>query len=364
MGFILIGHGCIDMSKKKILYVASRLSHISNFHTPYIQELENAGYTVHTATEGFEKDGKLYRNIKVLIGLIRLIKREKYGLISTHSTLAGFLGRLAAGAAMSKARILHTSHGYLFKDDGSIRSRLMIFAEKIFASRTDVLFVMNKDDWSIAVKYELCRQIEFINGMGIDVRRLKTHTNAEMERIKEKYGIPPDKKYLLCVGEFSKRKNQECVIRALEVHINRFSKPDEDYHYHIIFLGCGILFEHCKAVCNGLGLTRRVTFCGHVDETDCFYQMSYCVISASRYEGLPFNVLEALHYGKPVIASDVKGHKDLIKNGFNGYLYEYGDHARLSQLFDKIPKIDPANVFLDDKYLLVNVGGKIMEHLL
>jgi glycosyltransferase EpsD len=360
MGFILIGLGCINMTEKKILYIASRPSHISNFHSPYIHNLENAGYTVHTATEGFEKDNGLYKNIKVLIGLIRLIRREKYSLISTHSTLAGFLGRLAAGAAMSKARILHTSHGYLFNDDGSPKSHLMIFAEKIFASRTDALFVMNKDDYSIAAKYKLCRQIVLINGMGIDAGRLKTHTNAEMERTKEKYGIPPDKKYLLCVGEFSKRKSQECVIRALKAHTNRFPEPNN--HYHIIFLGSGALFERCKAVCGGLGLTGRVTFCGHVDETGCFYRMAHCVISASKYEGLPFNVMEALYYGKPVIASDVKGHKDLIKNGFNGYLYEYGDYVRLSELFDKIPDIDPANVFLDDKYLLCNVKGKIMAH--
>jgi len=345
---------------KKILFVASAPSHITNFHTPYINELKNAGYTVHTFTEGFKKSGGLYKNITVLIRLIKLIRREKYCIVSTHATLAGFLGRLAVLLARCKARVLHTAHGYLFDDNGSFWSRLMILAEKLFASRTNVLFVMNKEDYAIARKYRLCKSIEFINGLGLDIGKLKTYSADEIERVKEKYKIPQGKKYLLCVGEFSKRKNQECVLRAFRALCDDSFESGYIGHYHMIFLGCGVLYERCKVLCDELGLAGRVTFCGHVDETGCFYQTAHCVLSASRYEGLPFNVMEALYYGKPVIASDVKGNKDLIKDGFNGYLYGYGDYVRLSELFDKIPDINPANVFLDDKYMLCNVKGKIM----
>ena len=48
-------------------------------------------------------------------------------------------------------------------------------------------------------------------------------------------------------------------------------------------------------------------------------------VSASRYEGLPFHMIEAMACGLPVIASRVKGHEDLIQEGSNGLLYPYGD---------------------------------------
>ena len=48
-------------------------------------------------------------------------------------------------------------------------------------------------------------------------------------------------------------------------------------------------------------------------------------ISASRSEGLPFNIMEAMYTGLPVVASAVKGHEDLIRDGETGLLYPYGD---------------------------------------
>ena len=48
-------------------------------------------------------------------------------------------------------------------------------------------------------------------------------------------------------------------------------------------------------------------------------------MSASRSEGLPFNVMEAMYAGLPVVASDVKGHRDLVEHGTTGLLYPYGD---------------------------------------
>ena len=74
-----------------------------------------------------------------------------------------------------------------------------------------------------------------------------------------------------------------------------------------------------------MGLGVRLHFPGHVADMASLYRAADAAVSASRYEGLPFNIMEAMHCGLPVVASRVKGHVDLIEEGRNGLLYEYGN---------------------------------------
>ena len=374
------------MSGKKILFCASASSHILNFHIPYIKELKNSGFTVHTSTDGFieneyidksfaftyEKGNRFYKNISTIFRLVKIIRKERYDIISTHAMLAGFLCRFGAIFAFDRnVHLIHICHGYLFNDNGSLKSKIIILIEKILSFRTDLLLVMNNDDYAIAKKYKLCKKIEFINGMGIDIKKPEIYSHditTEIMQIKERYNIPKDKIYLLCVGEFSKRKNQRNIIHAFRNYINLLSESaNNENNYHLIFLGAGSLLKECQELCKELNISQYITFCGHVSETDYFYKMSYCVIAASKYEGLPFNIMEALYYNTPVIASDVKGHKDLICNGLNGYLYEYDNNMQLANLLKDISDSDvytklKSNAFLDEKYYLKNVKEKILNY--
>jgi len=64
--------------------------------------------------------------------------------------------------------------------------------------------------------------------------------------------------------------------------------------------------------------------------------MADAAVSASRSEGLPFNIMEAMYAGLPVVASCVKGHEDLITDGENGLLYPYGDAAACAQAISRL----------------------------
>jgi glycosyltransferase EpsD len=64
-----------------------------------------------------------------------------------------------------------------------------------------------------------------------------------------------------------------------------------------------------------------VRFLGHVRDISDLYAAADVLVSASRCEGLPFCVMEGLYFGLPVIASDIKGHRDLVEHGRNGLLY-------------------------------------------
>ncbi len=91
--------------------------------------------------------------------------------------------------------------------------------------------------------------------------------------------------------------------------------------------GQGALWESCQTLADTLGVASRVFFPGQAEDMPVWYAAADAAVSASRSEGLPFNIMEAMYCHLPVVASSVKGHTDLLRDGETGLLYPYGDEA-------------------------------------
>lgn len=343
---------------KKVLMIASESSHFRNFHIPYINRLLRQGTLVYTAANGaFEHDGVIHKtlkfrkkitspaNIGVIASLASLIRRERFDAVYTNSTLAGIAGRMAVKlSGVKSAKCRHICHGYLFNDDGSKKSRVYLACEKMVRNRTELLAVMNQADLEIAKKYSLGREIVFINGMGLDSKKFPSVSDNEISCEREKLGAKSGDILFLCVGEFSSRKNQSAVLEACA----KLRRTD----YKMIFAGEGVLLEECKRKAHELGLDEYVIFLGHCSDVNLLYRTCDCLISASSFEGLPFNVMEALYCGENIIVSDVKGNSDLAESAES--VYPYGDTERLAELMDRALPTERKNI-LSEKYLLENV---------
>lgn len=342
---------------KKVLMIASESSHFRNFHTPYIDRLLRRDVSVYTAANGvFEHNGVIHTtlkfrkkitspaNIGVIFKLASLIRRERFDAVYTNSTLAGIAGRMAVKfSGVKSVKCRHICHGYLFNDDGSRRSRVYLACEKLVRKRTELLAVMNKADLAIANKYSLGREIVFLNGMGLDAGKFPRLSNEEIATEREKLGAKSGDVLFLCVGEFSARKNQTAILEACA----KLQRTD----YKMIFAGEGELFEVCKNKARELGLDDHAKFLGQCSNVNLLYRTCDCLVSASRFEGLPFNVMEALYCGEDVTVSDVKGNIDLAE-GVGG-VYPYGDTERLAEFMSRAVPADRKNS-LPDKYLLEN----------
>lgn len=343
---------------KKVLMIASESSHFRNFHIPYIDRLLQQGTSVYTAANGiFEHNGVIHKtlkfrkkitspaNIGVIFALASLIRRERLDAVYTNSTLAGIAGRIAVKlSGVKSAKCRHICHGYLFNDDGSKKSRVYLSFEKLVRKRTELLAVMNRADLEIAKKYSLGSEIVFLNGMGLDSEKFPPISCDEIIRERENLGAESDDVLFLCVGEFSARKNQAAIIEACA----KLRRTD----YKIIFAGEGGLFEECKKKAHELGLDDHMTFLGHCSNVNLLYRTCDCLISASSFEGLPFNVMEALYCGEQIVVSNVKGNSDLAEHA--GDVYPYGDTERLAKLMNSTLPTDRKNT-LPEKYLLENV---------
>ena len=324
---------------KKILFAASTLSHIENFHIPYLKYFKDNDFEVHIMGKGnnkspipyvdkvipinFEKNMFSLKNFISAFKISKLIKKEKYSTISTHTILASFFTRLGIMLSLKKHPLLiNTIHGYLFDENSNfIKKVIMIVAEKFVRPVTDTILVMNSTDYEIAKKYNLYKKnLYSINGMGINASKFPFSTEENKSYLREKYNIPKDDFLLIYVAEFSKRKNQKFLIDSIKSLIS------EGYDsIKLLLLGDGILLNDMKQYSKTLGIENNIIFKGYIKEVCDYYQISDICVSSSRIEGLPFNVMEAMSTGLPVIASKIKGHIDLVDPGENGFLYEYNN---------------------------------------
>lgn len=421
---------------KKLLYVASSYGHILSFHIPYIKKLREMGFEVHVAAAGvlvqtgtnatrsnvlrdipkvdipFQKKMFSPKNLGCTLELVQLIKSERYDVISVHTSLAAFFVRLAVMLIRgSKPTVINTVHGYLFdKDTPFLKRNIFIFAEKITKPATDVLVVMNQQDYEIAEKHHLYKKrLIKIPGVGIDTQRFSTEkveeellrhemkngnrngTAASMEANgmdslrptqQSKFGIEENDIILTYAAEFSKRKNQRMLIEAMA------KLPP---NVKLLLAGKGEMLEECRKLAERLNLNltehmnlnveqgamqpfqtgNRVLFLGHVKNLEQYYYLSDICVSASRSEGLPFNIMEAMSMGLPIVATNVKGHQDLVEEGVNGYLYQYDDIKGYVEAIKRLVKeygnlkinndISKNNVISAQKYRLDNVINQVLN---
>ena len=318
--------------KPKLLYAASSYIHLMNFHLPYLRAFQERGWEVHalcadpkgdiphadrTIAVPLKKKMSAPNNFRAAAQLRRLIVREGYELIIVHTSLAAFFVRLALKGLRRRPKLINMVHGYLFDENTPAPKRqILLAAEKLTAPETDLLITMNHWDHALAQKERLAHREIFVPGVGVDFSRFASASPEAGHRLRDSLGVPENAYVLLYAAELSARKSQSVLIRALK------KLPENVW---LALAGSGSEQANCAALARELGLEHRVLFPGHVGNIGDWYAMADAVATASRIEGLPFNVMEAMVLHKPVVASRVKGHEDLIEDGRSGLLYPYGD---------------------------------------
>lgn len=359
---------------RKCLMTASTISHLSHFHKPYIDEFRKMGWEVHAAgaqagtlkTElfadkiipmQFEKSFLSVSNFRAAAQLRKLMKQERYDLIICHTSLAAFFTRLAILGIKKETKLINVAHGYLFDESSTwYKSAILKAAEYLAAPVTDLVLTMNDWDYQWARAHRVAKSVGIIPGMGVDAEKMQNSSRPN------RFGFSEDDFVLIYPAEFSKRKNQVMLIKAMT------RLPE---HVKLVLPGEGALLEECKSLAQRLDVAERVVFPGYVREIGGALSGADAAVSSARSEGLPFNVLEAMHSGLPVIASAVKGNTDLVHDGENGLTYPYDDAdafaAAVLRLMedDKLRRsMGQAGKEMVKQYTLDEVLPKVMQEYL
>lgn len=355
---------------KRVLLIATVQSHIAQFHKPLMRMLQAHGWQIHAAARDnlAEKNGLELeypdrvidvpfrrspfdpRNIGAFLRLKKLLREERYDVIHCNTPVGGVLGRLAARPYRKQGtKVFYTVHGFHFYRGAPRISWLLWYPiEKWLARWTDKLIAVDREDYELArarFACEVCR----IHGAGADSGRFYPLDGQAQDRQKAALGLSGH--ILLNVGELVPNKNQRTAILALKAL--RRSIPDVS----LLIAGNGPERRRLERLIEAEGLGASVRMLGYVPHIERYVQVCDALIACSFREGLPLNVTEALLCGKPVVASLNRGHRELIREGENGYLVEADDadgFARriqrvLSTQGEEATLVDPALIPYTDK---------------
>lgn len=255
------------------------------------------------------------------------MEEEEYDLVVTHTALAAFFTRLPLLRRRERPRVVNMVHGYLF-DEGTpfVKRNILLNAERLTAPCTDLLLTMNQSDQEIARRYRLGGRLANIPGVGVAYGRIDDVPPEAGAALRREWKIPPEAFLLIYPAEFSQRKNQALLLRGLA------ALPKQVW---LLLPGEGACLEECRALARELGVADRVRFPGQVSNIPACLRAADCAVSASHSEGLPFNIMEAMRAGLPIVATDVKGHRDLLEGGA-GLLYPDGDGAAFATAVNRL----------------------------
>ena len=335
--------------QKKVLFVATVASHIRAFHLPYLKLFQENGYKTYVAGNWNIKGQKKLENcdefvqisiqrspysldnLKAIKELKKVINEERFDVIHCHTPMGAVVARLAAKKARKKngTRVIYTAHGFHFYDGAPLRNWLLFYpVEWYLAKYVDTLITINKEDYDRAKKKfgHRCKDIQYVLGVGVDPKKFKKKMDKkEKLAIRKSLGISDNDKVLIFPAELSGRKNQMWLINTLSPLFKK------DGSYHLLLPGGDSLNGKCHALVKELGLENQVHLLGFRSDIPELMHISDLAVSSSKQEGLPVNIMEAIATGKPVVALDCRGVRDLIKDGNNGYVV---NNAR--EMLDKI----------------------------
>ncbi len=334
---------------KKVLFTASIYGHFTAFHLPYMQMLQDqfhcrvfaaAACTRGTAKVALEDRGMVcvdipfHRspfhpgNLQALYRLRALIRTEGFDLIHTHTPTASFVCRLAA-KMQGMTNLLYTAHGFHFTRNTPRWKRWFYYwLESIAACWTSAIIVINDEDHqnALTMGYPPDR-IQQIHGIGVE--EPNSYMKEDFEMFKHSWGIPPQALVVVCVGYFRKDKNHRFLLNAWKEIQALYGDV------YLILVGDGPLRARLERMQAKMGL-QRVIFAGRQTDVYPFLYASDLVVAASLREGLSRSVMEAMASGKPVVATDIRGHRDLVRHGETGFLISPGDRQGMVDSISKL----------------------------
>ena len=348
---------------KKVLLTATVQSHICQFHRPLAEILHEAGYEVHVAARDnlAEKNGlkldfadKVYDvpfarspkstdNIKAYKQLKKIINEENYDIIHCNTPMGGIVTRLAARKARKHGtKVFYTAHGFHFYEGAPKKNWLVFYPiEKYFSRLTDKLITITHEDYKLASEKFHC-DVEHMHGVGVDEERYFPVSAKEQFDLRAELGFTPTQKIILCVGELLPNKNQKMAIHAMQKVVKEF--PDA----MLLLAGNGKEKENLENEIKACNMENNIKMLGYCTYLEKYQRITDVLVSCSRREGLPLNIVEAMLTKNAVVASVNRGHRELIHDGENGFMVNVDDSDMMAQRIVELLKDDDLRVRMAD----------------
>jgi len=289
------------------------------------EEASRLGLNVKTLPT-MKREIHVFQDLITIYKLYKVIKCGNYTLIHTHSSKAGILGRWAARLAGVK-NIVHTVHGWGFNDsqNPTLKS-LIVFLERITAFITSKIVCVTSMDVEKGLDKKIGHRNQYIViRSGIDLNRFSDISNVDNE-VRKNLNINDNEFTIGTITRFSSQKAPMDTILAFNEVIKKGYK-----NTRLIMVGDGPLLIDSKILTRNLFLSDKIIFTGIRDDIPEILKTFDVFVLSSLWEGLPRVIPQAMASGIPVIATNIDGNSDIIKNSVTGILVEPRNPIQLSE---------------------------------
>lgn len=281
------------------------------------------------------------KDMKAVIQAIKIIKKEKPNLVHCHSAKGGVIGRFAA--FFTGTKVVYTAHAFSFLSAESAKKKQVFLLLEKIAKLNSYLLACSGSERELGIKVVGFKEKKAFawNNAVPDADKGLTRI-SQISRISsqknEASDLPVPKKgerYITSIGRPSYQKNPLFMVEV--AHGIHLKHPDIKFY----LLGVGFyspMLEDMKKLIHQYDMDDTfflLPWLSH-EETLKYVKGSLLYFMTSLYEGLPISVIEAMSLGKAIVASDVLGNKDCVKDGYNGYLLPLKEEIFVEKMNDLI----------------------------
>lgn len=300
---------------------------------PDVPELEAAG--IRHLPVPMTRRLSPFADLGALARLVRIMRRERFTIVHTHTPKPGLLGQLAAQLA-GVPIVINTLHGFYFHDHMRPTARAFyIGMEKIAARCSSAILSQNPEDIQTAIRLGICKaeQIKWL-GNGIDLRTFTPDRYATPQQAatlaqkRSELGLPANGPVVGFVGRLVAEKGILELLAAARQVLD--AVPDARF----LLIGP---YDEAKAdaltpaIAHEYGIAHACIFTGMRQDMADLYALMDLFVLPSHREGFPRSPMEASAMGVPCVVTDIRGCREAVEHEANGLRVPLGDVDALAQ---------------------------------
>ena len=301
---------------------------------PRVEGLREEGFDVRTIN--INRKISPIENLKSIYRMYKLLKKEKPDIVHVHTPVAAVLGRIAAKMARVPT-IIYTAHGFYFHENMSPKKYKFFYTiEKLCAKWcTNYIFTQSEEDGQLAIKDKFLPEDRItIISNGVDVQGEFNPANMEKKHIdnyKREFNIKENDVVVSFIGRLVREKG----IIDLLAGFNQI----EQKNIKLLVIGDTGSSERDQQANSFLEDYRsnpNIIFTGFRSDISELLAISEVFCLPSYREGMPRSIIEAMAMECAIVATNIRGSREEVDDGVNGYLVGLSDPTALANSFERL----------------------------
>jgi glycosyltransferase involved in cell wall biosynthesis len=258
-----------------------------------------------------------------IFSIARIIRSRKVDIVQPYLTPANLFGLLAGIMCRTPVKIMTRRPGIKPKN-ASFGYSFYFWAEMLLARFVDMVVPNSEAGREYMTGQGVRREHIRVIPNGVNLARLN-NGHLPLGEARQKIGLPPHSKVVGTVGRLATKNAHTILLQAAPLVRN--AVPDVRF----AIVGGGPLRNSLESQAQELGISSSVIFFGEHRDIGAYFATFDVAVLTSQIEGCSNSLIEAMASGKPVVATDVDGNREIINHGENGLLVPFGNPTAVAE---------------------------------